>query len=465
MMRVLFCLSILVAAPLWAQAPAPAPEPAATSVDKLESRLAAVDEPARLEQLAARYLAAERLPEASLVFKRLVELRPHLGRYRLERAAAEARQGNKGPAYTELLELQGQGYAFDVGADPRFEKVHGTEVWTYLVQGFDANRQPFGEGEVAWTLPAEDLLIESLAWDPASESLLVAGARDGAVYRVGEGGKLDELFRANDDNGMWAILDIAVDPANNAIWVASTAIPHYRGYEPATDLGRAGVFRFRLDNGKFVERFLSPAVVGQSFFMSSVAVGPDGSVYAADGVNKAVYVIRAGKLQRLFHAPTLNGLRALTVSGDGKRLYFADPQRGVLGLDLALGRPFDLRVPAKLALAGIEGMVWWDNQLVLVQNGMNPNRIMRLGLSDDGRSVERVVPLEANRPALSFPTDVTLAGDRVYLIANSQKPAYDRFGLPRSGVALEGVRIWSLDPAFGGEGGQPRNQVQTVGDD
>lgn len=454
-------LAATAAASLQAQEAVPAQDP----IERLEQRLSTTDQPGGLEALARRYAAAGRHDAASLVWKRLVELRPHIGRYRLERAAAEALQGNKGPSYTELLELQGQGYAFDIGEDPRFEKVHGTEVWNYVVDGFDMNREPFGEGEVAWTLPADDLLVETLAWDGKRKQLLVGSARSGEVYRVARDGGLEALVRAGGEHGMWAVMDIAVDEANNALWVASTAIPHFRGYDPEKDLGRAGVFRFRLDDGAFVERLLSPVVPGQSFFMSSIDVAPDGTVYAADGVNNAVYVIRKGELRRLFHAPVLGGVRGLAVSGDGKRLYFADPERGILGLDLALGRPFDVRVPAKLALGGIEGLVWWDNQLIAVQNGMVPNRVMRLALSDDGRSITNVVPLEANREALSFPTEATLGDGRVFLIANSQKPAYDRFGLPRSGVALEGVRIWSLDPAFGGEGGQPRNQMQTVGGD
>lgn len=436
------------------QAPAAAPEasaqgaPAADEAARgkaLQQQLARVEDTAQLEQLARGFGARGEHALAALTWQRLVELRPHLGKYRLELAASHAQLAQRSEAYTHLLELQGQGYAFDLGKDQRFAPVSDTEVWDYVLKGFDANAQPFGEGALAWTLPAEDLLLESLAWDPKRKQLLVGSARKGAVYRVGKDGALEPLLRADDTNGMWAVMDIAVDAGRDLLWVASTAIPHFEGYEPESDLGRAGIFKFQLSSGKFLDRYLSPRVMGQSFFMSSLAVGRGGEVYAADGVNNALYVVRGDELKRLFHAPHLSGLRGMAVDGDGDTLYFADSERGIMALDLSSGRPFDLAVPRKLALGGIEGMVWWDGALIIVQGHMQPRRVMRLELAADGRSITSVKPLEANKAPLTAPTDATLAGDRVYLIANSQKANYDRFGLLRNREALQGTRIWSLD--------------------
>ena len=435
--------------PVYAQA-APA-APAAASHAELRKELARSEDVARLEQVGARLDARGEHDAAVLVWQRLVALRPHLGRYKLRLAAAYAQQDMKSETYNALLELQKQGYAFDLEGDPRFGKVATTEVWKYVVQGFDANGQPFGEGEVAVTLPAEDLLIESIAWDPTRKQLLAGSARKGAVYRVDRKGRLKPLVVADAANGMWAVMDVAVDARRGVLWVASTAIPHFEGYEPERDLGRAGVFKFDLKTGRFIDRYLSPVVPGQSFFMSTLAIGSNGEVYAADGVNNAVYVVRGDEFKRLFHAPRLSGLRGMTVDAEGDALYFADAQRGIMGFDLKAGQPFDLRVPATLALGGAEGLVWWKDSLIVVQSGMQPNRIMKLKLSADGRDVAAVFPLEANKDALSAPTMATVGDGKVFVVANSQKRNYDRFGLLRDRKALEGTRIWTLDPEFGGK--------------
>jgi DNA-binding beta-propeller fold protein YncE len=203
------------------------------------------------------------------------------------------------------------------------------------------------------------------------------------------------------------------------------------------------VFKFDLKTGKFLKKFLSPTIAGQDFFLSSLALGKDGEVYAADGVNNAVYQVRDDQFRRLFHAPKLTSIRGMTVSADGRLLYLADYERGLIGFDLASGKPFDLPVPKTLALGGIDGLVQWKGDLVVVQNGMEPTRVMRLSLAEGGRSIAGVHPVEANQAAMTVPTLATLAGDTVYVIANSQKNNYDRFGLLIDRNKLEATRIYA----------------------
>lgn len=435
----------LAASPAMAQV-LPKPSPA-----EFEQQIATNESVADLEAFAGRMRAGKDYEFEALVWKRLVALRPHLGRYKYEMAAAYGRIDRKRDAYNALLELQKQGYAYDPSRDGRFERVSTTPVWSYIVEGLQANAKPFGVGDVAYTLPKADLLPESLAWDPGRKALLVGSARDGSVSIVQKDGSLKPLVQANAENGLWAVFDVLVDAERKSLWVASTAVPHFKGYKPESDLGRAGVFRFDLATGKLLEKHLSPAVPGQSFFMSSLALGPGGEVYVADGVNNAVYVVLDGKFRRFFHAPVLTSIRGMAVDAGRGLLYFADYELGILGIDLNAGKAFDVRVPETLALGGIDGLQLWKGQLVAVQGGMVPARVMRLALSEDGRSITEVQPLVASRPELTAPTLATVDGDTLYVIANSQKGNYDRFGLVRDVAKLEAVRIFKLPIDFAEE--------------
>lgn len=422
-----------------------APPPAPT---KLEIELGALSDVDQLRQMVVGFNGSKDWTSEAAVWRRLSELRPHIGQIKVEMAAAYARQGLRSQSYTALLELQTQGYGMKIGEDSRFEAVADTRAWEYIVESLETNLTPFGEGEVRYTLPKQDLLIESLAWDASAKQLLVGSIREGAVYRVAADGALRPFVKASEENGLWAVMDLAVDAERNVLWVASTAVPHFKGYQPESDLGRAGVFKFDLKTGAFLKSYLSPALVGGAFFMSNLALGPDGVVYAADGINNAVYMVRDDNLQRVFHATTLTGIRGMTVSGDGRVLYFADAERGVFGYDLAAGKPFDVAVPKTLALAGIEGLVWWQDSLIAVQSGMQPARVMRLLLAPGGRSFTGAKPLAAGRPEFGTPTLATLAGDRLLFIANGQKHAYDRFGLPRRSDAIESTRVFEVSANF-----------------
>lgn len=426
-----------------AQTPASTAKPATAA--EIAQKIEQVASAAAAEQVARSFHARGDLANETLAWARAVNLRPHLGRYKLELAAAYAQQDMKREAYNALLELQAQGYAFQLKGDPRFEKVSTTEVWNYLLKVLDANREPFGAGKRAYTLPKTNELIESLAWDASRKQLLVGSAREGKVFRVAPDGKLTALAVADKDNGMWAVFDLVVDAKRGVLWVASTAVPHYRGYNAETDLGRAGVFKFDLKTGKFLKKFLSPSIAGQAFFLSTLALGKDGEVYAADGVNNAVYQVRDDQFRRLFHAPSLGSIRGMAVSDDGKTLFLGDHERGLIGYDLGTGKPFDIGVPKNLALGGIDGVAWWNGHLVVVQNDMVPQRVMRLKLADDRRSIAKVQPLLANLPDVTTPTLGTLAGDTFYFIANSQKGNYDRFGLVNDKNKIAGALIYQVD--------------------
>lgn len=448
MKRILTLAALLAALPCLAQdqasqAAAPATPAAGRSV---EAQIAEIRDPALLTQLVTRARQNGDKEAELAALNRRIALRPHIGAYKLDKVMTLAREDRKSEAYTLLIELQNTGYAYDLRDDKRFANISETEVWGYILDNLDANRAPYGSGTLAYTLPREDLLLESLAFDPSRKKLLVGSAREGKVYVVGDDGKIAPLASADEKNGMWAVFDLAVDAQRGFLWVASTAVPHFKDYDAEKHLGRAGIFKFDLKNGKFIKHFLSPpAQGGQPFFLSSIALGKDGEVYAADGVNRAIYQVRDDQFRRILHLPMLTSISAIAVSGDGKHLYMADPQLGIIGLELSTLKPFDVLVPQKLSLEGISALNWHDGALVAVQAGMNPKRVMRFEMSPEGNTIVKVLPLEASHPEFGTIGSATMDGAALFLIANEQKANYDRFGLLRNKDKLEGTKILRIN--------------------
>lgn len=431
--------------PAPASAPAQAAAPAAPTGEELAKAVAEVRDVNQLLMVGAGLNNDGKWADYLIVMRRVAELRPFAGNIQLEIAAAHAMLNDLTPAYDALVRLQSAGYAFDIADDARFEKLQGYELWDFLVQGFAQNGRASGKGKVAFSIDGKDLLVESITWDPARSAFLAGSVRNGEVYVLDGDGERATLVAPGDADGLWGVFDLAVDAERNRLWVASAAIPHVK-HAKAIDYGRAGVWQFELSTGKFIDKVVMDNRDGQYLF-SSIAVAPNGDVYVANSLAPQVFKREGDKLRAVVQNPRLTGIRGLTFSGDGKRLYFADPELGVFAMDTGTGRPLDMRTARSVTLFGIEEMVWHGGALLAVQSGISPKRVVRLVMDAAGTTISAALPIDVARPEWTAPTRGVVAGDKLYFVANSQRDQYDGFGIPRDADKLEAVRIFESNPA------------------
>ncbi|MFO0029730.1 MAG: hypothetical protein ACK558_12945, partial [Pseudomonadota bacterium] len=236
------------------------------------------------------------------------------------------------------------------------------------------------------------------------------------------------------------VFELAVDPARDRLYAASAAIPHVR-HARGEDYGRAGVWTFELSSGRYLARAVLPRD-GRNRLLSGLAVAPDGSVYAADSQTRQLFRLEGDALRVVVDNPRLTSIRGVAVSADGRRLYFSDIELGLFGIDLSTGRPFDVKVARSVSLFGIESLYWHAGNLIAVQNGLRPTRIVRLVVAADGMGVTAAQPVDVAQAAWGQPTRGALAGDKLYVIANSQKGGYTGLGIPKDLAKLERIRIW-----------------------
>lgn len=439
-----FCAAASIAS---AQQPARGGRPQLDPSTLTEAQIAQTQVPTALYRLAAFYKQNGDMERLVWSLQRLVALQPNVGDLKLALATAYASQGEKTKAYDLLLAMQKQGYGYDLAKNPNFAKIADTRVWTYATDSLAANLRPFGEGKVAFTLPKGDTLFESLAFDPKRKQFLVGSVREGKIYLADKNGKLTDFITPDAQNGLWSAYAMAIDADGDALYVASTASVYFKDFNK-DDFGKAGVFKFRLSTGKLLDKYLLTPD-SQPRTLSSIAVGKDGLVFAADGLRNIIYRLDGGGLKPLLENPKLTSLRGMALSGDGKILYFADYSMGVFGVDLAAGKAFDLRYnPAALVLGGIDGLYWYDNTLIAIENGMSPHRVMRLTLGDDGRAIVKAMPLDVANPAFGLPTYGAIDGDGLYFIANSQKNEYGTYGTPKDNSKLDAVKVFRSDLRF-----------------
>lgn len=424
--------------------PAPSAEDVAKRAEALtQDQIKQSKDTAGLSKLAQLYESKGDLDRLTWTLQRLIEMMPNSGLLKLQLALVYAKQDKKTEAYDILIKLQTQGFDFDISKDARFEKIHGTKVWDYIVANLHANSKQFGEGKVAFSIPKGDRLIESIGYDPKRKQFLLGSQREGKVYLADETGKLKDFITASPENGMWSVVALAVDSAHDRLYVASAGVPYFKHFS-AESFGKSGVFEYELSSGKFVQKYL----VGQGM-LSGITVGKDGRVYAADSTARRIYKLDGGALKLLFDDNKLTSIHGLAVSDDNKSLYFADYALGLFGIDLTNGKPFALRHnPERLVVGGVDGMNYYDGNLIIIESGMTPQRVMRLQLMPDGRGIAGAMPLDVAQPAFEGPTVGTLVGDNLYFLVSSEKDLYDSNGVLTDADKLSPVEVFRSNARF-----------------
>lgn len=356
----------------------------------------------------------------AVALERLVQARPYNSEYMYRLVLAYALLDDPSSAYNLMLRMQQQGLAYDFTLTDDSMNIRGTEVFGYVNDLMKQAAQPMGEATPIFTLPGDVITPANLAWDPTREKYLVGTVAEGQVLAVDGQGGVEELIKADNANGMWAVLDILVDVPRNRLWVSSAAIPGFDEFSPV-DKGRSALYEYELDSLKFIRWYPVP-VDGRSHALGSMVMNPAGDIFIADRALPIVYVKRAAeeKLTGVFATREMVSLRGIAMQPDGRVMYLADREMGIMVIDLEAQRAGKLVIPDNLNLGGIDGMYLWNNNLVIIQNGIKPQRVMRLGLDATGTRVENVRPLAVAQPVFDFPNFGAVKGEDLVYFAGSR---------------------------------------------
>ena len=157
-----------------------------------------------------------------------------------------------------------------------------------------------------------------------------------------------------------------------------------------------------------------------------LAVGPNGTVYASESQRGLVYRLGPSdpSLSILVRRGALTSPQGLVPATDGKRLYVADYAMGVMVVNLADGSVAPLPSAAGTMLDGVDGLVGYRGDLIAIQNGTSPRRILRLVLDGAGTTILRAEVLESEAAGWGEPTNGVIRDDSL-LYVDGQGPRYD----------------------------------------
>ena len=356
--------------------------------------------------------------------KLAAELRPNHPRLIYNLAAAYALNGQSETALTWLNKLASMGLVSSPQKDHDFDALKNEAKFSAIIGSFERNHRPLVRSVKAFSVPEKGLVPESVAYDPQTQTFYLSSVYKRKILSVNKAGEIHDFSTMAD--GLWSVMGMKVDHARRALWVTTTAHPQMSDFK-TDDSGKSAILKYDLRTNRLVGRFQPPDLAKPHWF-GDLAISSDGDVYASDSINPAIYVIRhaTNKIEAFIEDGPFVSPQGLDFTADQKHLFLADYSKGLFVIDVATRQVKS--IAADFTLLGIDGLYSYKGSLLAVQNGVNPQRLVRYFVSKHLDRIENFEVLEANNPIFDEITLGVLVEKDFYFIANSQWGAIDKNG-------------------------------------
>lgn len=260
-------------------------------------------------------------------------------------------------------------------------------------------------------VPAKHRLIEGIATDGQTIWLSSVVDRRVLAWRSGKLVRVLPMPRKTARP-----LGLAYDSSRKWIWIA-TDCPRIVASDACSGGGLIAIDR----RGKLKAR-LHPTGVETHFGDVSA---DRGTVHVSDSMNGAVYVCR-GDCRTLEVVVPIGAGRSAQSSvryDDGRRLLVADYGAGIASIDETGVRTPIVREDGR-PLRGVDGLARVGDWIIGIQNSQSPGVVLAFKLAADGQHMTALHVL-AGGADFPDPTQITVSGDRILIVADAQWVAYD----------------------------------------
>ena len=386
--------------------------PAAESTAAQAMKLAREAAEAAEAKDAATYLAKMEAAAA---------LRPDFPRILVNLAAAQVAAEKPDDAIATLERLAALGFNSPVEKSDDFISLRPRKDFQAVVKKIAANLHPKGSGEVAFTLRDVTGLIEGIAWREKTDQFYFGDVNDRSVWVRAKDGSLRRLTPEGD--ALYGVFGIAIDESTGTLWAATSAVPAMRGFTADQD-GTAALAEIDLESGAVRRTFPVVRRAGdqQSHVFGDLAIAADGSVFVTDSGGVTLWRLPPGgaALEPFAESAEFLSLQGIALLPENVAVV-ADHASGLLRVDLGTRKVQPLDAPPDTSLIGLDGLTLTpEGKVLAIQNGLRPNRILRIDLEGAADSVAAVAVLESGHITMAAPSLGCLGPDGdFYYVGNA----------------------------------------------
>lgn len=370
------------------------------------------------EKLAIKAYQTKDFPSFLENLKLADTLQPNHPRITYNIAIAYLLNSRTSEAIAALNKLAAMKLYFPIEKDDDFAPLKDNTGFQAVLKKFDANKLPAGNAQPAFTVKEKGLVTESVAYDSAARNFYLSSVAQRKILRVNERGTATVF--ADQTAGLWSVLGIKVDSKRQLLWATTSAFAETPNLKP-DEKGSSAILKFDLKSGKLVKKYLLPNQP-KPHALGDLIIASNGDVYATDSLSAAIYIIPKNKdeIESFLENELFVSPQGLDFTPDEKYLLMADYSKGIFKVNLQNRQITRLASAPDLTLLGIDGLYVYKNSLIATQNGVNPQRVIRIFLSKDFDKAERYEVLAANNPDFDDITLGLVTGNQFYFVANSQ---------------------------------------------
>ncbi len=316
--------------------------------------------------------------------------------YQMARIQASAKQ------WPETMEWLRKVAALNAGFDPSrdsiFADLRGTREFQEILAAALRATPPVSHSTSVFQVSEGDLIPESVAYDPTRRRFYFGSMRKGKIVRCSASGNCAPFI-----HGLGTVLGLKA--RGDGLWLLSNSNTE------------SALLHYDLPSGRLIQKY---AIGGLSHDFNDLTFAPAGDIYLTDTRGSAVWHLAKGAA-RLEQLPgRFEFANGITVSQDGGLLYVSTFPDGITMVDLKTRAATPIVHPADLCLSTIDGLYFYRDALIAIQNGFMSPRVVRFTLTETLRKIERFDILERRNPLFDGVTTGVIAGGEFFYMANIQ---------------------------------------------
>ncbi len=315
----------------------------------------------------------------------------------------------------------------NIEKDNDFSYIKNSDEFKELLIKIKELKKPINTSSMAFVIDEKDLHPESIAFDEETGIFYLGSIHKRKIISTDKNGQT-KIFIPEKQDGLLAVNGIKINSRDRLLWAACTAIPQMIDYDENLD-GLTSIFKYDLDSKKLLKKYLAPNDSNQHYF-GDLAINKNGDIYVSDSKYPAIYLIKynSSEIELFYENTDFVSLQGLDFSNDGKELFFADYATGIYKLNINTKEITHLKEMRDYTTKGIDGLYFYNNSLIAIQNGVLPKRVTRYFLNDDLDLITSYKILESANPNFNEPTLGVIVKNNLYYIANSQWESYNKNG-------------------------------------